>query len=168
MCKKYVNANLTSFESIVSENETPLVFRNPFDEIKAQKNVDGSYQINSFQILSNINILGTDDISKKQDHILYRANGELDFIIRLTKCDRDPDKRFYFDLDEFTINIKELRDAHQVDGACFDFANYARITKVLSFAVDCPGTYVVKLLIKENTEEQYSVQFIRKLVIKKD
>lgn len=168
MCKKYINANLISFESIISENETPLVFRNPFDEIKAQKNSDGTYQIDGFQILSNINILGTDDKDKQKNHILYRDNGALNFIIRLTKCDKDPEKRFYYDLDEFTISIKDLRNAHQVDGACFDFVNYARITKVLGFAVDCPGTYVVKLLIKENTEESYSVQFIKKLSIKED
>lgn len=166
MCKKYVNANLTCFKSIVMDNDVPLAFRNPFDEVSVEKCSNGMYTVDGFQILSNINILGTADEDKQKDHILYRPNGKLNFVIRLTKCDPDPNKRIYYDLDSFTVDITELRENHQVDGACFDFVNYARITNVPNFKVEKFGSYVVKLLIKENTEQDYSVQFIKKLMIK--
>ncbi len=168
MCKKYVNANLTCFESVVLENGVPLAFRNPFDEISAKKSVGGVYQIGGFRILSNINILGTADLEKQKDHILYQENGVLDFTIRLTKCDTDVNGRFYYDLDSFSLNIAELRENHQIDGACFDFVNYARITEVPNFTVDKSGSYVIKLLIKENTEDKPTVQFIRKFFVKAD
>lgn len=168
MCKKYVNAIVDCFEEIISSNSYPAIpvsFQRPFDEIMVDY-CDGKYQTGSFKLVTNINILGTADKSNQATHILYRENGALDFIIRLTRCDKDPEKRDYYDLDSFQVNVKQLKDNNQIDGACFSFVNYPRITTVPPLDLQEAGQYVIKLLIKENTEEKYSVQFIKKLTVK--
>lgn len=164
MCKQYVNANVICFGTIISENDAPLAFCNPFDTFHPSKSRNG-YELPGFQVMSYINILGTADKEKQSSHILYQENKSLDFILRLTKCDEDPNKRFYYDLDAFQINIKELRENHKVDGACFDFINYARTTNVPSFKVERSGSYVIKLLVKESTDSQYAVQFIKRMQV---
>lgn len=168
MCMKYVNAAIECFLSVREEKGCPIVFINPFDEILSNKKEDGKFYLPDFKLITNINIIGTADQIKQTDHILYRDGGKLDFIIRLTKCHRDINRRIYYDLDSFSLDIKSLRKSDQMDMACFDFVNYARKTNVLSFGLKENGPYVIKLLIKDEKQgdDEYSVQFMKRLDVR--
>ncbi len=164
MCKKYVNVTVDCFGDIESCDLEPIVFKYPFDKIITDKVCD-SYRTKAFHLVTNINVLGTSDETKKKNNVLYMDDGKLDFIVRLTKCDPDTSKRSFYDLDEFQLNVKELRERNKVDGACFEFVNYSQITMVPPIDLQVPGMYVIKVLIKEGKEKDYSVQFIKKLIV---
>jgi len=90
----------------------------------------------------------------------------IDFIIRLTKCNKLEEKRLGFDLDCFSINLKEMARCGQIENACFDFMNYTRITNIDQ--LDLPGEsgkYVIKVLVKNSEDQTYTIQLMISLTI---
>ena len=164
MCMKYVNATSTFFKSITIENNKIISFNAPFNNIKSTDEKSGLY-IDNFAIVTQIDFLGTNNHLHVAENPLEQKR-TIDFIIRLTKCDKLEERRIGFDLDAFSINLAEMYEKEQVDLACFGFLNYTRITNVDQ--LDLPGgigTYVVKVLAKDSEDKEYSIQSMTKLII---
>uniref|UniRef100_UPI0040575765 hypothetical protein n=1 Tax=Agathobacter sp. TaxID=2021311 RepID=UPI0040575765 len=158
---KYLNATVSCYKSITTEQTNIVSFNAPFNSIKAQNN-DTSLQINDFSIVTQINFVGTNNDARKKDNPLEQQ-ATIDFIIRLTKCSKTPQG---YDLDSFSINLKEMYEQHQVEHACFDFLNYTRITNINQILLqEGTGRYVIKILVKKSTEKEFSIQSISQLVI---
>lgn len=54
----------------------------------------------------------------------------------------------------------------KVNTACFDFLNYTKITNVKK--LNLPGgigKYVIKILVKSSSEDEYSIQSMTQLTI---
>lgn len=164
MCMKYINATATFFKSITIENNKIISFNAPFSSIKSTDEKSG-LSIDDFAIVTQVDFLGTNNPSHVVENPLEQKK-MIDFVIRLTKCDKLEEKRIGFDLDSFTINLAEMYEKEQVDLACFGFLNYTRITNVDH--LDLPGgtgKYVVKVLAKDSGGKEYSIQSMTKLII---
>lgn len=164
MCMKYVNTTATCFKSVTMDNNKIVAYNAPFDTIKSieESNI---LSLDNFSIITQIDFLGTSSSEHKEDNPL-KMEKTVDFIIRLTKCDQNEENRVGRDLDRFSVNLKEMHERKKVDRACFDFFNYTRITNVDK--LDLPkgaGKYVIKVLIKDSEDTEYSIQSMTKLII---
>ena len=164
MCKKYVNASTRCYKSVTSVNNNVVSYDIPFTSIRHVN--DGAVTIvENFSIVTIIDFLGTNNECHKRSNPL-ECKRTLDFIIRLTKCSNDESKRIGYDLDCFSINLAEMYKANQFDRACFDFLNYTRTTNV--DRLELPGgtgKYVIKILVKDSEEEDYTIQSMSQLTI---
>lgn len=164
MCMKYVNTITNCFKSVSKENNCIVSFNAPFESIIATIK-DGQSSINDFVVLTLVNILGTGDESKIVDNPLSNKK-TIDFIIRLTKCDANEENRIGYDLDRFSINLADMDEKKQIDHACFEFFNYTRMTNVDHIPLQGGvGKYVIKVLIKDSEQEEYTIQSMTKLTI---
>ena len=162
MCMKYVNTTATCYKSVVVENNAIVAFNAPFDAIKASSENDTLY-IDDFSIVTQIDFLGTNTNEHKIENPLEQ-NKVVDFIVRLTKCNKDDDKRIGSDLDKFSVDLGEMREKNLVTTACFDFLNYTRVTNVNRLELPGgPGRYVLKVLIKMSEDEEYTIQSMTSL-----
>lgn len=164
MCMKYVNTTATCYKSVVIENEKIASFNAPFMSIKSIENESGVF-LDDFTVVTQIDFLGTNNPKHKADNPLEQKK-TIDFIVRLTKCVKEPSKRVAYDLDNFSIDLADMDEKQQVDLACFGFLNYTRITNVKG--LDLPGgtgKYVIKILVKNAEDKEYSIQSMSKLII---
>ncbi len=164
MCMKYVNANVTCFKSVVMDGDKIVSFNAPFEIIKST-NANDTLFIEDFSLVTQIDFLGTSDVNHMKDSSLEQKK-TIDFIVRLTKCTRDEKDRIGFDLDSFSINLSDMYENNKVNTACFDFLNYTQITNVKR--LNLPGgngKYVIKVLIKDCDESEYSIQSMTQLTI---
>lgn len=156
MCMKYLNATTCCYESVTLKGEKPISFNRPFNRIIATKQVDGTFAISGFSIVTQMSLLGTNTEANKAVNIIEQQ-GCIDVIIRLTKCDVDAEKQLARDLDIFKINIKEM--SNQIDRACYSFLNYTRITEISDVKLDAGiGNYVIKVLVKNEVDDNYTIQ----------
>lgn len=163
MCMKYVNASAKCYKSITVADNSVVSYDIPFTSIRHDDGV--SMSIGKFAIVTNIDFLGTSNEQHRSENPL-ESRRTLDFIIRLTKCDAEKGKRLGFDLDAFSINLSEMYDNDQVNMACFGFLNYTRTTNVDKIVLPGgTGKYVIKILIKDSTEDDYTIQSMSQLVI---
>lgn len=164
MCKKNVNAVIRCYKSVSTMDNHIMSYDIPFTSIK-HDDVEDTMTISDFNIVTNIDFLGTNNIEHKKNNPLEKRK-KIDFILRLTKCSSDESKRIGYDLDTFSIDMKEMYDSAQVNTACFDFLNCTRTTKVDSLGIPGgTGKYVLKLLIKYEDEKEYTIQAMTSLVI---
>lgn len=164
MCKKNVNAIIRCYKSITTVDNNIMSYDIPFKSIKHDTN-SSIMSVSDFNVVCQIDFLGTADDSHKKNNPLENK-ATLDFILRLTKCSSDESKRLGYDLDNFSIDLNQMYQASQVDTACFDFLNCIRTTRV--DRLELPGgtgKYVLKLLIKDATEDEYSIQTMSSLII---
>lgn len=164
MCMKYVNASARCYKSITSVGNNVVSYDIPFTSIRHDNESD-LISIGKFSIITNIDFLGTSVEEHKKDNPL-ESRKTLDFIIRLTKCSNDVEKRIGYDLDCFSIDLNEMYETGQVNTACFDFLNYTRTTNVDK--LDLPGgvgKYVIKVLIKDSEEKDYTIQAMSQLIV---
>lgn len=165
MCMKYVNATITCFKSVIIDNNKIISFNAPFESIKSTES-ENILTVDDFALVTQIDFLGTNNPMHIPDNPLEQKQ-QLDFIIRLTKCDKlDEEKRIGNDLDSFSIDLDDMYNKNQVNLACFGFLNYTRITNIKK--LDLPGgtgKYVLKLLIKDSRESEYTIQTMTKLTI---
>lgn len=166
MCMTGVNATLGLFLDVQMDEsgEAVLAYIKPFDGLTVQKGKDGNPITKPFKIVTQVNLLGTMDEGKKSENIIERR-GVLDFIIRITKCDEDIEKRLTAVLDEFVLDTNEVNMCK----ACFDYLNYTRITQVPELNLTAgKGEYVIKLLVREKTDDNsqnYTIQAMSPLHI---
>lgn len=161
MCKKYINSTLSFFKSITMENQKILALNAPIDVVPIIEKNNKSY-IDEFIILIQTNILE----NSKQINNPITDDEQLDFIVRLTKCSKNKNERLGYDLNKFTINIKELKDNNMLDKACFRFYNETRSITVSDIPLDVEeGDFVIKLLVKGKNDDDYSIQSMRKIRI---
>lgn len=161
---KYVNASSRCYKSITSVDNHVMSYDIPFTSIRHDK-VDGQIAISRFVIVTNIDLLGTSNTEHALENPLESKN-TLDFIVRLTKCSNDNNKRIGYDLDCFSINLAEICEADQIGKACFDFLNYTRTTKIDKLELPGgTGKYVIKILIKNSEDENYTIQSMSQLIV---
>lgn len=164
MCMKYINASVRLFNSVTVVENNVMSYNIPFTSIRHDNNEKG-IAINKFSIITNIDFLGTNNAEHTSENPLANKK-TLDFIIRLTKCSNDEKQRIGYDLDCFSINLEEMYKLEQVNKACFDFLNYTRTTKVDSLELPAgTGKYVVKVLIKDSEESEYTIQTMTQLIV---
>ncbi|GEM_PF-4979574 len=164
MCMKYVNASVRFYKSVTVVDNNVMSYDIPFISIR-HDNDEMGIVINKFSIITSIDFLGTNNEKHKNENPL-ESRKTLNFIVRLTKCSNDESKRIGYDLDCFSINLEEMYETDQVGKACFDFLNYTRTTKVDK--LELPGgvgKYVVKVLIKDSEEKEYTIQTMTQLIV---
>lgn len=155
MCMKYVNTNVQCFSSVATSILGHTGFSAIIESVKAEKN-DEKYIIGGFNIVTFVNIRGTRGKNNTENNSLDRKD-TLKFLIRLTKLDSDPEKQLSYDLKEFEIDLSDHKNLRH---ACFDYVERIEITEVDRLSLEEPGRYVIKILVKENSQKYYNVQMV--------
>ena len=164
MCMKNVNANAMCFKSVVIENNQIVSFTAPFNAMKSLSDENGICT-DDFSIVTQIDILGTNNRESKAENPL-ESNRQLDFKIRLTKLDKVDEKRLGFDIDNFSVDLAEMKEMSKTEMACFEFFNYTRMTQIDKLHLPAgPGKYVIKVLVKYAEDENYQIQSMTGLTI---
>lgn len=150
MCMRYVNATARCFDSVLTrDNDTIVSFSGPFDTIEGFIR-DGKMCVPSFSILTEIAVMGT---AKKENQGInpVESGKTLHFTLRLTKCDKDPEKQMGLDLEKFDIDFRSLKENNSLSIACYQFYNELRVTRVngIVFPVFDTGKYVLKVLVND-------------------
>lgn len=162
MCMKYLNANIICYDDVESDGLDPICFKKPFDRITALVQKDIAL-IGDFTIVLHINIIGTDNEKEQKNNVLY-TNDKLNFKIRLTKCDPNPQNQLAVDLKQFDLDVKKLHK----DLACYPFLNYTHVIDVKEIPLEQGvGKYALKVLVKNSNEDEtkYTVQSMRNLEV---
>lgn len=163
-----INTTVTCYKSVTMDKNSVISFNAPFNSIKAISYEKG-WAIDNLVIVTQIDFLGTINESLALNNPL-ELKKTIDFIIRLTKCDRDEEMRLGYDLDIFSVNLDDMYSKNQVKRACFDFLNYTRITNIDQM-LNLPGgvgNYVIKILIKNSEDTEYTIQTMSQLSIVED
>ena len=149
MCMRYVNATARCFDSVLTRNNTILSLSGPFDTIKGVMQGE-NVVVPCFSILSEIAIMGTSKEQNKASNPV-ESGKTLHFTIRLTKCDKDPEKQKGFDLEKFDIDLNALKEKNLLSVACYQFYNELRVTRVngIAFPEFDTGKYVLKILVND-------------------
>lgn len=161
MCMKYVNANIQCFNSIGNDFSGRMTLRSSTERVRSRKLRSGKYEIDGFSIVVFINIRGSSDKDKSESPIDRKQR--LDFIIRLTKNDDDPEKRISYNLREFDVDFsKPIKLKH----ACFDYYERTEIVQVDKLTLDSAGAYTIKVLVKsDQNSDVYDVQIGHSLFV---
>lgn len=164
MCMKYINANAMCFKSVIIENNQIVSFTAPFNAMKSVNDEEG-ISTDDFAIVTQIDILGTNNSENKTENPL-ESGRTLDFKIRLTKLDRIEENRLGFDVDNFSIDLTEMKENKRTEKACFEFFNYTRMTQINKLHLPAgTGRYVIKVLVKYAEDEEYQIQSMTGLSI---
>lgn len=166
MCMKYVNANASCYKSITTYNDRYLSYDAPFESIPAVSGNEDECYVDDFKIITNINFLGTNNDQFKADNVLVQRE-KLNVMVRVTKCAAAEQDRLCLDLDKYDIDLSEYHKKGLISHACFDFLDTTRITNVNRLRFPGTGKYVIKILIKKDSDSDYSIQSMSKLIIEK-
>ena len=150
MCMRYVNATARCYDSVLTrDNNTIVSFSGPFDRIEGQFQ-DGMVYVPNFAILTEIAIMGTAKDENKTINPV-ESGKTLHFTLRLTKCDKAPEKQMGLDLEKFDIDLKHLKESGRLSLACYHFYNELRVTRVngIVFPEFDTGKYVLKILVND-------------------
>jgi len=126
----------------------------PFDYIQVKKLEKGKFRVPEFCIVIDICIK---DSLKEENPIFTNIDEKLDFVIRVTKCDENEDKRYYFPLHSFCITPTDLVNKRISRSTGMDIVNHREIIVVRKLELDCTGQYVLKVLLKDKYGK-YTVQ----------
>lgn len=150
MCMRYVNATARCYDSVLTrDNNTIVSFSGPFDRIVGKYH-DGRMCVPNFSILTEIAIMGTSKDENKPINPV-ESGKTLHFTLRLTKCDKVPEKQMGLDLDKFDIDLNSLKESNRLSLACYHFYNELRVTRVkgIVFPEFDTGKYVLKVLVND-------------------
>ena len=171
MCMRSVNATVTPYEEVIFSKDglQVLACKNPFGTIIAEKSEDGLYSIGNFNVVTDINLLGTKNENNKADNVLERK-GCMEVMILITKCEPSKqglEKKSSALLDKFDVDTAKL----PIDESCLPFLNYQRITNVGTVklsAENALGDYVIKVVTKrkEDDDTAYRIQSLYRLTVK--
>lgn len=168
MCMKYINSTVECYLSTSrNSQEQPIAFFYPFDTITASKEENGDFSIGGFSIKTGICVLGTNKTERFDENPIAQG-AILHFTVRLTKCAKDPKDRLGIDLDEFDIDLTNVKDNEVFSQACYPFLNYTRITKIekISLPEKGFGKYVLKVLVRDNqNHKEDSIQTMFELTV---
>ena len=162
MCMKYLDANLMCYKSISRYDNKILSLNAPFNSISIVNENNNKKLIKDFSIFLQMNFLGTNNDSLKLSNPLVQKE-KIDVLIRLTKCSKEPEERLGTDIDYFQIDLSSI----DTEIACFEYCNYSKVIDVDS--IELPfgaGKYVIKILVKKEQEEKYTIQSMSTLIIK--
>ena len=161
MCMKYVNVNVCCFDDINNQifNLGRTTFTSMLESVKSKEKND-KFIIGGFSIVTFVNIRGTR--YGNNDNNPLDANKKLDFKIRLTKLDAKPENQLSYDLKDFSIDLSNKEATHH---AYFDYKEHIEIVNVDTVVLQSKGAYVIKVLVKEDSEELYNVQMVHPLYV---
>lgn len=163
MCKSNINIIANLYKNYTDENNIKT-FEAPFDTIIATKEEGMSY-IENFFIVIDYRILGTSDEKKKNDNVLINKKN-LKIKLRLYKLSSDPSKQYFTDLTETNVDLGS--DDIHISHACVDYVSLRQLLKVKRINLEDKiglGNFVLKILIKTEEEEQWTVQSLTPLRI---
>lgn len=156
MCMKNVNVTTCCYKNVTTKDNLVISYNEPFTGLVLNRNQDCKVTTGAFVVVTQINIMGTNNEEHKQQNPMEQRSS-IEFVIRLTKRDKDPEKQLGVDLDSFTINLKELEGS--IDQACYPFLNYTRVTKINDLElVSGPGHYVIKVMVRDSSDEKLIIQ----------
>lgn len=161
MCMKYVNVNVCCFDDINNNflNLGRMTFTSMLESVKSKEKND-KLIIGGFNVVTFVNIRGTRDGDNPDNPL--DSGKKLDFKVRLTKLDTEPSKQLSYDLKDFSIDLSNNVSTHH---ACFDYKEHIEIVNVNTITLDSKGAYVIKVLVKEDSDELYNVQMIHPLYV---
>lgn len=161
MCMKYVNVNVCCFDDINNNflNLGRTTFTSMLESVKSKERND-KFIIGGFNIVTFVNIRGTRDGNNSNNPL--DSDKRLDFKIRLTKLDAEPSKQLSYDLKDFSVDLSNKVSTHH---ACFDYKEHIEIVNVDTITLDSKGAYVIKVLVKEDSDNLYNVQMIHPLYV---
>ncbi len=176
MCMKYLNAITTPYARIVLDDDvrTILALQAPLHTLYCSLDDKGRARVQAFDVLTELSFLGT---SKEENKAINPVSKKavFDVTLRLTRCDADPQKRVFVDLDHFVADLSQPDNDSGHKYACFDYAIRTRITRlkdqmvILPPGEDCKpayGAYVLKVIVQEQgVESSLTVQGIASLKI---
>ena len=158
MCKSNINIIANLYKNYTDENNIKT-FEAPFDTIIATKEEGMSYIENFFIVI------GTSDEKKKNDNVLINKKN-LKIKLRLSKLSSDPSKQYFTDLTETNVDLGS--DDIHISHACVDYVSLRQLLKVKRINLEDKiglGNFVLKILIKTEEEEQWTVQSLTPLRI---
>ena len=151
---KNLNVNTCCYRSITTQDNQVVSFNQPFTGLVVNKTADGKLVTGSFVVSTQISLMGTNQDEQKLQNPLEQHKS-VDFIIRITKRDRNPEKQIGLDLDAFTIDLSDA----SIEQACYPFFNHTRVTRVKDLElVGGSGHYIIKVLVKESSGEKWIIQ----------
>lgn len=163
MCLKWINATAAVYKEVNFDADlNPYSFSKALTSITLTKSgtstLDGV--IPECYIVTQWNFIGTNGKgSEYEANPLYDGKPKVyDVIIRLTKCDTDPNNQQKIDLDQFEIDLKKV----YLHKACFPYAVLTYVTPVIGLnRFPGAGHYVIKVLIRNKSkgeDEKYTIQ----------
>lgn len=165
MCLKNVNT-ITRFYDEIVYNSNTVAYINQFDHVCVKYDEDNKPYIGDFFIVTDVNLLGTKKPELSNYNFIEKGD-VVEFKIRLTKVNPEPEKQYTWDLDSFEIDTKE-----DFNEACVKYHNSTRITNIKKISLRTDdnfiGEYVVKVLIRKKNcsdNDKWNVQSIMLLVI---
>lgn len=167
MCLKYVDTTIGVYEEVRFDNELiPRSFINMVDSIKSC--TPKAEQTPLCYIVTQWGFMGTNNENEKERNPLSGKTKKCyEVIVRLTRCDEDEEKQIKIDLDKFEIDLNKVH-VHQ---ACYPYVHLTYVTPVVSIGVvPASGPHVIKVLVREKTEEsdaKYTIQAMYSLYVKK-
>ena len=114
MCMKDVNANIQCFDGRVGGLFGSFGFSSMLESVRAEEK-DGNYIIGGFNIVTFINIRGTNNLDVQDNPINNKQ--KLHFRLRLTKLSENKEEQISYNLKDFVIDLSKSDDIHK---ACFD------------------------------------------------
>jgi len=152
---KNLNVNACCYRNVSTQDNQVISYDQPFTGLKvSQKSDNCKFTTGSFAVVTQINMMGTNQEAHKVENPVEQRKS-LDFIIRITKRDKNPEKQIGIDLDSFTIDLSQSSIEH----ACYPFFNYTRVTRVQDLElVGGTGFYIIKVLVKESDKEKWIIQ----------
>ena len=149
---KYVNVTTRCYNSTIQNNQENVIsFIEPFDSIYLSED-NGHYFIRDFSIQTEISVLGTNKKENEKENPISRGD-KLHFTLRLTKCDRIEENRLGIDLDEFEIDLKELKEKGELSQACYLFYNRMRVSVIQEIELPFEGGKCVLKVLVRNTND---------------
>lgn len=159
MCYKYVNTNVQCFKTVKNSLLGNTQFSNIVDTVYS-KQKNNKFIIDDFSIVTFINIRGT---KSNNPYNPLDQKKKLLFKIRLTKIHKEESKQLSYDLRDFSI---DLSDKTQVKTACFDYLEKIEVTNVNDLELNEKGSYVIKILIKDEKDSKYQIQMVHPISVK--
>lgn len=149
---KYVNATIQLCASVkLDERGIVTSCSHPFDTLKVDRMENGELKAIDFHIITRLNLMETKKEDPPEANLLREINRGKNYevLIRITKCDANPENRLSIDLGKLQLT-KESLSGHIVTSACCDFVNMVYVTSVKNLDLTLgTGTYVIKVVIRQ-------------------
>lgn len=164
MCMSCLNVNVQCFNSVKSDLKGYTSFLQLTDSVNAQK-IGDSYIIGGLNIVAFMNIRGSRINSNTIDPENPLDTGKkLFFKIRLTKLNPDQTDQLSYDLTDKDIEWDLSREP--IKRACFKYAERTDVLPLEQVRLHKPGSYVIKILVRTDLEDKYTVQMVHPLNVK--
>lgn len=158
MCLANINIITKLYKQVVTQDDITK-YEMPFDTIVA-KTIDDEMYIEDFYIVSDFNLLWTNNEEKAKDNVVNNK-GKLQVLLRISRLSTDSEKQLNLDLHRYDIDLSD--ESIVVSKACVPYILYEKILKVGKILLSPKaglGNYVIKTLVRTNDEDNWNIQNI--------